>query len=111
MHAFAFWRYTSRMLLCTLCVKVIQHAAYGTHSFRRGHAQVCSSHGLLCSQCALTLLQDMLAHGAELSQILRAGQWRSAAFLRYINEAELERVVALEVACETDDELWPEDID
>ena len=94
-----------------LCEEVVQHTAYSTHSFRRGHAQVCSSHGLCAASARVPLLQDMLAHGAELSQILRAGQWRSAAFLRYINEAELERDVALEMACETDDELWPEDID
>ena len=38
-------RYTSSMLPCMLCEEVVQHTAYSTHSFRRGHAQVCSSHG------------------------------------------------------------------
>ena len=61
---------------------------YGTHDFRRGHAQ------------------DLLESGASLAQILAAGQWRSASFLDYIKQAELERDVALEVAIESDGEEW-----
>ena len=83
--------------------------------------------GLLLSTLA-NRAQDLLANGATLATILRAGQWRSAAFLHYLNEAELEKVcwtafwgcpgrasdrsvepcqgVALEVAYDTDDEEW-----
>ena len=54
--------------------------SFGTHDFRRGHAQ------------------DMLSAGSTLAQILSAGHWKSSAFLRYIDQAELEQEVAFEVA-------------
>ena len=60
---------------------------------------------------SIYLCKDMMAHGASLAQILKAGQWRSAAFMRYLDEADLEKGVALEVACDSDGEIWPEDID
>ena len=41
------------------------------------------------------VLQDLLAQGASLATILRAGQWKSAAFLKYVEEAELEMVPIL----------------
>ena len=46
--------------------------------------------------------------GASLAQILRAGQWRSAAFMRYLSEDDVERDAVLEVAADTDDEQWIE---
>lgn len=46
--------------------------------FRRGHAQ------------------DLLLAGARLNVILAAGQWRSSAFLKYIDTAELEARAVLE---------------
>ena len=79
---------------------------YGTHDFRRGHAE------------------DMRAAGSPLAEILQAGQWKSAAFLRYVNEvasqcqaaqpmpmptfvqAELEKEVAYYCAVESEDEEW-----
>ena len=51
---------------------VSQHQAYRTHDFRRGHAQ------------------DMAVRGSRLADILRAGDWRSAAFVSYLNQDELE---------------------
>ena len=90
---------------------VPQAASYGTHDFRRGHAQ------------------DIVQDGGTLAQVLAAGQWKSAAFMSYIKEAELERVsllvdlciawcihallqhlqdVAMEVAIESEDEGLPE---
>ena len=36
--------------------------------------------------------QDLWRSGATLAEILTAGQWKSAAFLRYLDEAELEKV-------------------
>ncbi len=68
---------------------------YGTHSFRRGHAQVI----LICRQvCHLRplciQLQDLMEGGATLAQILRAGQWKSAAFLGYLNQADIEKAHA-----------------
>ena len=51
---------------------VSQHQAYRTRDIRRGHAQ------------------DMAVRGSRLADILRAGDWRSAAFLSYLNKGELE---------------------
>ena len=51
-------------------------------------------------------LQDLLENGSTLAEILRAGQWRSAAFLRYLNVGDIEKGAALEVACDTDDEVY-----
>ena len=42
--------------------------SYGTHDFRRGHAE------------------DMRLSGCSLAEILAAGQWKSSAFLKYMNE-------------------------
>ena len=61
---------------------------YGTHAFRRGHAQ------------------DLLNGGATLAEILRAGQWKSGAFHRYLETADIEQGAVLEVACDTDEEEW-----
>jgi hypothetical protein len=69
-------------------VQVPNAAAYGTHAFRRGHAR------------------DLLENGSTLAEILRAGQWRSAAFLKYLNIADIEKGAAVEVACDTDDEEY-----
>lgn len=51
---------------------VPRHDAYRTHDFRRGHAQ------------------DMAVRGSRLADILRAGDWRSAAFLSYLDRDALE---------------------
>ena len=61
---------------------------YGTHDFRRGHAE------------------DMRIAGCTLADILAAGQWKSSAFLKYLNEAELDRDLAFAVATESDAEEW-----
>ena len=47
---------------------VTDAASFRTHDLRRGHAE------------------DMRRCGCTLAEILRAGQWRSAAFLRYLDE-------------------------
>ncbi len=52
----------------------------GWHSFRRGAAR------------------DMLNAGCSLAQILEAGGWRSAAFLRYLSRRDIDARVALELA-------------
>ena len=75
-----------RKLLVALGIMNAQE--YGTHSFRRGHAD------------------DMRKCGCTLAEILRAGQWKSAAFLAYIDEADLGKDVALAVAIESEDEEW-----
>ena len=57
---------------------VADAAQYRTHDLRRGHAQ------------------DLLERGASLAEILRAGQWGSAAFANYIEEDTLEAGAVLE---------------
>ena len=51
---------------------------YRTHDFRRGHAR------------------DLQASGASLLEILQAGEWRSPAFLRYLDNKELEKDVVIQ---------------
>ena len=41
-----------------------------------------------------------------MAEILAAGQWKSAAFMKYINEAELDKDLAFAVAIESDTEEW-----
>ena len=48
----------------------------------------------------------MMERGATLAEILLAGQWKSASFIKYLKEAELEQGVALEVAIHSDDEVF-----
>ena len=52
--------------------------AYGTHAFRRGHAQ------------------DILEGGGRLEEILRAGDWRMPAWMRYLNSERLEQLAVAE---------------
>ena len=53
-----------------------------THDFRRGHAR------------------DLQERGASLAEILRAGEWRSPAFLSYLDVHELERGAVVEAHLE-----------
>ena len=46
----------------------------------------------------------MVEAGCDLAAILNAGQWKSPAFLAYLNEAELERDVAVQIATLSDEE-------
>ena len=69
-------------------LRVPEAASYRSHDFRRGHAE------------------DMRQNGSTLAQILIAGQRRSAALLRYLDEADLEKDVAYAVAVQSEDEEW-----
>ena len=40
----------------------------------------------------------MQKDGCNLATILRAGQWRSSAFMKYLDEAELEKVIRVSVS-------------
>ena len=57
----------------------------GWHSFRRGAAS------------------DLLASGGTLAQVLHAGNWRSAAFLRYLRTRDVDVRAAFEVAAADSD--------
>ena len=67
-------RATSKMRGLLKRMRVPNAEQYGTHDFRRGHAD------------------DMRKLGCTLPEILKAGQWRSASFMSYIDEAGLDRV-------------------
>jgi hypothetical protein len=60
-----------------LCLDVPRAADYRCHDLRRGHAE------------------DLRRGGATLGEILRAGDWRSPAFLQYLSaeQLEMDRVV------------------
>jgi hypothetical protein len=59
-------------------LKVQSANLYSLHGFRRGHAQ------------------DMLVRGKSLCEILRAGEWKSAAFMQYLDASELEAAAVVE---------------
>ena len=49
---------------------------------------------------ALRLLSGSLA------AILAAGQWKSSAFMRYLDESNLEKEVAFETAIDSEPDEW-----
>jgi integrase len=59
-------------------------SAIRLHGFRRGMAQ------------------DILKRGGSLSEVLRSGGWRSAAFLAYLDKDDLEQEVILDFLCDDD---------
>ena len=61
----------SRLRRILELLKVPGASMYGTHDLRRGHAE------------------DMRESGCTLGEILAAGQWKSSAFLSYLNEVRL----------------------
>ena len=72
-------------------LRIPNAAQYRTQDFRRGHAEA-GLHGLLArGRLPLTACQDLRRAGSALAEILKAGQWKSAAFLRYIDELGLEK--------------------
>ena len=59
---------------------------YRSHDFRRGHAR------------------DLQARGAHLYEIFAAGEWRSPAFLKYMDLMELEKDIVVEAHIEESSE-------
>ncbi len=73
---------------------------YRTHDLRRGHAQDLIESG---ANLAEILAAGQLDHVAWLGLLydgLRAGQWRSPAFMSYIDAQELERRAVVEAHVE-----------
>ena len=63
--------------------------AYGTHAFRRGHAQ------------------DIVEFGGRVTDILKAGDWQMPAWMKYLDVEKLERQAVAEAhigASSSDDE-------
>ena len=69
-------------------VGVDDASEFRTHDLRRGHAE------------------DLRLNGATLAEILRAGDWRSPAFLLYLNQSQLDldRVAEANDLMSSDDE-------
>jgi len=69
------------------CLDIPHAALFRTHDFRRGHAK------------------DLQLSGAPLWQILEAGEWRSPAFLTYLDMFRLETDLVVQAhLAESDDE-------
>ena len=67
-----------------VAVKVPGAGPYRTHDLRRGHAKDLQLSGA-CVACAGRLVCDAVLRGAPLWKILQAGEWRSPAFLKYLD--------------------------
>ena len=65
-----------KLKLAALGIPHAEH--FWLHDFRRGHTQ------------------DMLDRGANLGEILRAGEWRTPAFLCYLDLQKLDRAAVME---------------
>ena len=72
----------TRLRCCLSELRVPEARYYRTHDLRRGHAK------------------DMVEKGAELCEILAAGEWRSPAFMCYLDESELEKGAVTEAHCD-----------
>ena len=73
-----------RQILCRLDIK--EAGKYGTQDFRRGHAEAPLCFRALYIDLIPCRLQDMRTSGCTLAEILLAGQWKSIAFLKYLDE-------------------------
>ncbi len=60
------------------CLNIPNAAEWTSHGFRRGMAQ------------------DILDNGGSLAEILRAGGWKSAAFLLYLERTEVDQAAVLD---------------
>ena len=60
------------------CLGVDKASSYRPHDFRRGHAR------------------DLQAEGANLYEILSAGEWSSPAFMKYMDMYQLEHDIVVE---------------
>ena len=80
---------TLRLLLAS--VGVAQAGEYRTHDLRRGHAL------------------DLQLSGAPLYDILAAGDWKSPAFLQYLDRYQLEQDVVMQAHLDESDHAGEDD--
>ena len=64
------------------------------------------SHALMLRCCLRYICAGHEEERCKLGRDPRAGQWKSPAFLKYIDEQELEADVALAVATYSEPEEW-----
>ena len=81
-------RATRILRVFLMYASVPEYETYRLHDLRRGHAQ------------------DLQQSGASLAEILAAGEWRSPAFLKYLNMHKLHEDLVIEAHLE---ESEPED--
>ena len=62
-----------------------EHGKVGTHAFRRGMAQ------------------DIVDAGGSLAVLLRAGDWRPSAFLKYLRESQPQEAAVARVVINLSD--------
>lgn len=83
-----------------------QAATYTTRDFRRGHAQDLVDAGWPFVALHFHGLASCCSLGARIGEILRAGEWRSPAFMAYLDVTALEAAAVVEAALgEEDSEL------
>ena len=73
------------MRRCALSAGVQHLALRGSHAFRRGMAQ------------------DIIDGGGSLATLLRAGEWRSSAFLKYLRDCQPEEAAVAQVVINLSD--------
>jgi hypothetical protein len=92
---------TLRFILVQMGVE--QASEYRTHDLRRGHAQDLVESGVVAF--GWCFLRDAFCpSGAPLATILAAGEWRSPAFLAYIDQNRLETDVVVAAHQDESDE-------
>ena len=88
-------------------IGVCEPEKYRTHDLRRGHALDLQLSGEEHARCLLRIarvLQRCML-GAPLWEILAAGEWRSPAFMKYLDLHRLETDVVVQAHVdESDDE-------
>ena len=94
-----------RSMLSTLGVQ--QPFSYRTHDLRRGYTLVMSNRLLFINLIMCRHARDLQAKGTPLHMILAAGEWRSPAFLDYldVNELEADAVVEAHMNDSSGDEM------
>ena len=86
-------RATKELKKLLASIGVPNAADYRPHDLRRGHAEVCSTKQITqyAYESVSATAQDLRKNGANLYEILCAGDWRSSGFLAYMDKQELER--------------------
>ena len=86
-------------------LEVPNAASYRTHDFRRGHALDLQLSGALVFSLRVFCVLWLLLCRAPLWQILAAGEWRSPAFMEYLDKFQLETDIVVQAHVgESDDE-------
>ena len=83
---------------------VANASKYRCHDLRRGHARDLQMSGKPLHLCACGAVRIDCVQGAPLYEILAAGEWRSPAFLDYLDLHSLERDLVIQAHCDESDD-------